>query len=355
MQRRLVFAFVAFAALAPSRARADESVDAREPVSVTVNAPVGCTTEVDFVREVFSRTQRARVVGADDAERRFTVVIEAQRGAFRGTLSIVGKGGEKHQRVLMGKTCAALGSALALVTALTIDPQASTKPTAELIPAPAPPPAPAPAMLPPPDASPLPTEAVGAKTEPRPAPPPPSLPERAPKAGLAIGAFVGGGVVQGPLPDPSPALEVGALVAGREGLKSELRLMLATLLPDTTTVPSGGRARFNATHDELLACPLTLGTTWTLSPCATVSGGWVSATASEVPDAQSETRGTAAVGAALHGALRRGHLLAELGLAAGMALLRPRYYVDPNVDIFRTPGFVAAASVRIGAIMPAQD
>lgn len=352
MERRLAFALVALAALVPSPARAEGDDEPREPVSVTVTAPQGCTSEASFVKEVFARTQRARVVDANEAERRFDVVLDAQRGAFRGTLTIEAKDGSKRQRVLMGRGCTALASALALVTALTIDPQASTRPAAELLPAPPPPPAPEP-RLPPPDAVPEPPEALATEPMRVPIAVAPPLPLR-PGSRFDVGAFVSGGLVHGVVPDLAASFGAGVLVANPRGLRSEVRLALGAILSDTTSA-SSGQVQWSSVLASLDACPVRIGERFSLLPCLVASGGWVGATASGLPDPQTETRGAFSVGAAAHGRFREGPLFAEAGLALGASIVRARYYVDPNVDIFRTPWLSLALSLRIGGILPWQD
>jgi hypothetical protein len=108
-----------------------------EAVALGYRAPASCPDRGRFVREVRARTSRVRFV-TNGAARRFIVSIEASGNAFAGRLDIVGPSEELRSRHFVGHVCHDVASALALVTALAIDPNASTAPTSSLI-LPAPP------------------------------------------------------------------------------------------------------------------------------------------------------------------------------------------------------------------------
>jgi hypothetical protein len=108
-----------------------------EPIRLTYRAYASCPTEGRFVREVTARTERARVATPGEAARAFLVTVTPETGTIRGLLSITSLGGSVSRREVTGDTCSEVVSALALITALAIDPSAATAPN-PLGPSPAP-------------------------------------------------------------------------------------------------------------------------------------------------------------------------------------------------------------------------
>jgi hypothetical protein len=97
-----------------------------EAIRLTYDAYAGCPSEAQFVGDVTARTDRARRVGADEPARAFDVRVRAEDGESRGVLQITSLDGTVSLRDVTGETCAAVVSALALMTALAIDPRAAT-------------------------------------------------------------------------------------------------------------------------------------------------------------------------------------------------------------------------------------
>ena len=123
---------------------------ATEAVHFVYEAAPSCPKEREFVAAVLARTQKVALVDASQAARIFAIKIDSlrdtRRGAgfdagFRGLLAIH-RGEDTTTREVSGATCAAVSSALALVTALAIDPDSLRSA-----------PAPAVAPLPPPPAA----------------------------------------------------------------------------------------------------------------------------------------------------------------------------------------------------------
>jgi hypothetical protein len=96
-----------------------------EPIRLTYRSYEGCPTEWDFVEGVRARTYRARPAVGDEPARAFAVELRADGSKSRGVLRITGLGGEVTSREVAGDTCEEVVSALTLITALAIDPQAS--------------------------------------------------------------------------------------------------------------------------------------------------------------------------------------------------------------------------------------
>ncbi len=118
-----------------------------EAVHFVYEAAPSCPSEREFVSSVLARTQKAVLVEASQAERIFAIRIKANNAGFSGLLAIH-KGAEETTRDVSGVTCAGVASALALVTALAIDPD-SLRSAAPAPPPAVPPPAVVPAQAPP--------------------------------------------------------------------------------------------------------------------------------------------------------------------------------------------------------------
>jgi hypothetical protein len=137
-----------------------------ESVHLDYDAATACPNRSAFIAEVTARTARARFVDEGAGVRGFRVTIRTEGDRSTGAL-VSDSGQAGAERRVSGKTCTEVVSALALITALAIDPTASTRssvsPPAEPMPAP-PPPAPpiaaptvAPTVAPPPKREPSPS------------------------------------------------------------------------------------------------------------------------------------------------------------------------------------------------------
>lgn len=137
-------------ALVLATARSGAAADA-EPIALEFHTSAECGSGAAFEAQVLARTARARIIHAAGAAalpsgRVFRVTIDGKSPdpvtgrAANGsaTLIVVDAHGRTSERKLGAAPCAELVEALALVTAIAIDPAASTKPIAELAPAPPP-------------------------------------------------------------------------------------------------------------------------------------------------------------------------------------------------------------------------
>jgi hypothetical protein len=153
-----------------------------------------------FVGNLLARTQRARITEAAPDAVVFAVDIAARGEASEGTLTVTTPGEEPLVRQVEADTCGEVVAALALVAALTVDPEAETAPltsaavdlatssvveTAEAVePTPEPPPEP---ELAPPEPELAPPEQLA---PPEPKPPPtllPVVPTEPKRGGLEFG------------------------------------------------------------------------------------------------------------------------------------------------------------------------
>jgi hypothetical protein len=99
-----------------------------EGIRLTYSADADCADESRFFQAVTTRTDRVRRAAEGEPARAFVVNITRDTNAIRGALSIAALDGSVSKREVMGESCDEVVSALALITALAIDPLASTAP-----------------------------------------------------------------------------------------------------------------------------------------------------------------------------------------------------------------------------------
>ncbi len=114
-----------------------------EPIRLRFEAPPDCPGEAAFLDQVRARTAKVRVAATAEKARTFAVRLTQEGGKVHGRLAIEDSASQTEIREVTGERCAEVVSALALITALAVDPHASTAPPARLPAAPLPPPAPA--------------------------------------------------------------------------------------------------------------------------------------------------------------------------------------------------------------------
>jgi hypothetical protein len=103
-------------------------VAAAEPESVRIDyaAPAGCPDVTAFFLSLRERTTRFREAGPDEQARRFLVRVRTVGSSFSGRLEIRSPDGRTAVRNVDAPICDEVSNALALITALTIDPNALT-------------------------------------------------------------------------------------------------------------------------------------------------------------------------------------------------------------------------------------
>jgi hypothetical protein len=235
-------------------------VAAAEPESVRIDyvAPAGCPDAAGFLRSLRERTSRFRQVVADEPVRRFLVRVTASAAAFAGRLEIRNPDGSTAFRSVDAAVCDEVASALALMTALAIDPDALTSGTKAAAKRPA---EPTPESAGGPEGRPAPAAAAAVTASPPRALETPSEPWRW-SAGaqghltFAVSPSLGGGAdlfVDAEAPAASrlgPAARVGIFLN-----QSDVKL-------------SGVVARFRWAAAAVEACPARLGVTrLTAHPC----------------------------------------------------------------------------------------
>ncbi len=123
LQRHAVATAIALLGVAFREAPALAQV---ETIRLTYQSEAGCPEKSRFVDDVSARTDRANLAAGDAPARGFEVVVSRiEGGKILGVLRITDLEGSVSEREVMSATCQDVVSALALMTALAIDPRAS--------------------------------------------------------------------------------------------------------------------------------------------------------------------------------------------------------------------------------------
>lgn len=326
--------FVALALGAASGlARADGGQAAELTVLEVQSAP-GCPAPTEVEAEIRWRAPAARI--GPDAPRRLRIELARAPRGFVATMTFEDHGAAASPRQVRAPSCADVASAVALIAALTLDPDATTAPRAL-----APPPLPVGPTLelpsltppPPPAARPGPAAVVAAAS---------SRPRRrglevgvAGEARLAVGAtpawLLLGGIAVGVRPrdrrwSGSLGVAAGSVAASTDGVRTEHALML-------------GRAAGCAGVARMVE----------VRGCALADLGWHRVAASDVPRATTAHRLWLAVGARAE--LRypaRGGWYALLGAELVAPLTRDRFVITPATTVHQAPALVPGLGLGLG-------
>ncbi len=330
-----------FALLVSRGARADPPPAA---LRITYHAPDGCPSESAFSSQILARTHKARLATPGESRSRALDITITQRdGGFSGRLELADQRGRFSHRNVSGDTCKDVVAALALVTALTLDPMASTRPI---------PPAPgAKSAAPPPRAArPVPVPAPVRRPAPAPlwrapAPPPPRPPWHvsvggdvavrggaAPRAVLALPVFVEVGMPRG-----GPSL--------RASFESSLQ---------TTLQVGAAAAAFRWTAGTLEGCPLSwsaLG--FRVAPCLRVEAGVLEAQGEHISPRENAHPLWVALGATVRTEWSfLPPAFADAGAGVVVPFTRDHFYFQPDPP-FYTPAAVGwLARVGLGVRFP---
>ncbi len=252
----LVAIFVFILLPRSSVARADEQF-----FTLDYRAPAGCPSWPRFVTEVALRTPRVRL-GEDRRHRAIAIDVDIadERTHAIGRLVLREADGSRAVRKVDGADCAEVTSALALVAALALDPQASTRPivVAASLPASH---VPAATMTPP---STAPTRDTVKSAE---------EPARSVDWHVSAGAEIL--LSQGPAPSALPVGEVFVGTSRALGAWSwDTRVALAYAAPTSADVPLG-RAEFGLVFARADECPWTArwARQFAASPCVSFEAG----------------------------------------------------------------------------------
>lgn len=300
-------------------------------------APDACPSQAEFVRAVEQRLpgwQHAE----SGAEREVVVEIRSTDTGFTGSVSV---DAAARPREVEGPRCDSVVRALALVTAVSLDPNAalSTEPITE-------PPPPVPVPVAPPPVAPAPAEP----------PPPAPAKEESTMPSFAFGAD--GTLLFGPA--PSPLYGLGALI--ELGTSSrEFLLRIAGARSFTGTVAAGsGEARFDLTHGELAGCYLPIRSRISLLLCAVTDVGSIQAEgepSDDLTQTKTSTRLWTASGARLGFDFRiAGPLYAESSMGVLIPWRSQSYVFDnPKETLYESAPVALDLHLGLGVIFPGRD
>lgn len=315
-----------------------------ERVQVKYHGPEGCSDRATFVDEVSRRISRPVEWVTENPSLLIEVTLAQPGDHATGELRITRKGTEPSRREFAASSCTEVESALALVVALTLDPNARTEalePTRRAETPDAPPKAPPEAEKP----------APPSKKAAPPAPPQRPKPSRfaawigpslsgatgyAPKPLLFIGGSLGFRVKKTPSSFWAPALELTPMWA-RTG----------------STGPQVQAARFTWTMARLTACPtaVSLATDLSLLPCAAGEVGRLSAKGSDdaitFPGTLDRWWAAAGVAVGLH--YGRSPWYAEAQVVGLTPITRDEFvYRNPDSVVHQAAVFLPGAMISLG-------
>src|SRR3954464_1582613 len=98
-----------------------------QQVSLHYLGEPGCPSEAEFIAEVTARVRLPMQWSAAGAAVQMVVIVRRAGEHANGTVEVVRRSTEPTRREFTANSCAEVGSALALVAALTLDPNARTE------------------------------------------------------------------------------------------------------------------------------------------------------------------------------------------------------------------------------------
>jgi hypothetical protein len=359
----ILTALVALPVLANAQPGAAPPPETPEQVELQYVGGARCPTKATFVREVAARIRRPIEWVVAGGATQITVSVEEADGYAAGRLDVVRRGTDPTRREFMGSSCTEVSSALALVAALTLDPNARTErlapgagspeatesATAETAPAPAPAPAPTPAAAPqpPPSSSPARARVLAS-------PPPSTERLESPPSRYRVWLGPTAGVAGGYAPEPLITLgaSLGARAAERRGFSPSFQL---TALWGKTGVtgPSAPDGAFAWAMARLEACPvqLPLATPLALEACLAGEVGRLSARGAEdqIDEPVTADRWWAAGGVAVSLHFSSGRWFLRLGTQAIFPATRDKFvFRDPDRTVHQASWLSYGASAGFG-------
>jgi hypothetical protein len=321
-------------------------------VRLEVRAPADCTSRTDLAARIAARSANIEVV--DEAPISAHVDVAAPRGgSVTADLVLTSPGVEEPVRQVVARSCAEVADAVALIIAVTLDPNLRRRvtPGPAAVPERAAPPvvrAPKAPAESPVEARP---EVPAASNPPPPAfAPPPASPSVPLRRELAISAA--GQAMFGPAPSAMPGIAVYVMAGlDRDGAWAPAIVIGATHVWRADLAESGGAASFTLDAGSVDVCPLRLR--WgrlTARPCASALLGRLTASGSNVAQPASAARPFGVAGATIGAGFGAPvEVTARLGI--GVTLLRDAYEFATNV-FYRAAPITISASIGVGVRWP---
>jgi hypothetical protein len=327
--------------LAALGAAANARAEPEEAIVVEAEGPALCADAEEFFKRVQTRAIGVRRASAGESARKFVFGVGRVEPGFRGHLVVQHLDGRSARREVTGESCDEVIDALALITALDIDPRAAEVRT------------PVARAAEPPALS------IEPKLEPEPDPGqrvPPSPAQWEARAGA--GFAVSGGVVPVVLASLPVQIEVrrvpvdpGASPFASPSFAIGFERTLNGTAEGSSPDRGSGDVTFHLTRAFVAACPLALLTaTFRASPCVTVEGGAISGEGVLGKSLVSRTTDSRAwLAAGLSGRAHQrlwGPVSLEAEAGVGVPLVsRYEFRLDPNVSV----GKVKSWNFRVGA------
>jgi len=317
------------------RAHAQEAAPTEpQTLRVVYLAPAGCGSRATFVAELEARTPRFRAADGAETIASITVELADRSTGIVGQLRLREPNGTETLRAVAGKTCEEVVPALALIAAVLIDPESTTR-----------------------------TPVAAAASAPSGSPPPPAnatAPARAPRdseawrlrpsfgAGLSVTSTVA------PTPSVAPSLELG-LEAERGSRRGPLLLLSFERFGAKTVTTDAGLADFSTLLGRLTLCPLRWPSDGLVyvAPCGAFEAGSLHVDVADTVDEQEPTVPWFAAGPGLHIEARPLRVLGvELDLLGIFPLVRDSFYFSPDFPVFSVPVFGWTGRLGIKAVWP---
>lgn len=342
--------WVVGAALLLSTGVAAGAGDDVEPIRVEFHAPSGCPGAASFFDQVRARTAKVRAAAPGEQARTFTITVVEDARKVRGRLTIEDPPAPPASREVSGEQCSEIVSALALITALAVDPRASTAPPASLpAPPPAPPPPRASSSAPPPEATgPHPGAPYAPSLSPMALPLPalPALPLPPPTWRFTLGVDLGGVSAVSPSLAPTIAWFIDAELQRPSIFSPTIRASILRADSGFLGRPPV-RARFQWLAGRVEGCPIRFSPRATVGmwPCALLDAGAIEASGQGRVMGEDKIRPWIAPG--LLGRVQWdifGPALIEAEGGATFPLVRDTFFLRPGIDVQTAPpvgGFFA--------------
>jgi hypothetical protein len=317
MSRRAqwVYAFVLLFSARPATAE-------ERPFRIAYQAPAECPPVDAMTSRIVASSARARVANPIEPAVDLGVVVVAENGGFMGYLRVRPVEGNETRRAVPAATCDEVVSALSLIAAIVVDPDAvltpETPPEAPAASTPEPEPAPAPARK-----ESLPEQIAPPDVVERRTPPPRYWFVAAGEVG-ALGAI-------SPKLAVDAAIGVGFIDTGPSPFAPSVRLS-ARGAWSADVVSSDGTVSFTRLGGRLSVCPLRarIGPVG-LRPCGLLELGWLHASSRNAVDENSPTVFWGAAGATGRGeVLLFDRLVLGLDLGALFPFRHDIFYYLPN-------------------------
>ena len=316
-----------------------------EPIRIEYTALPGCPDASAFRSRVFERTSKARPASEGETARTFVVLIEASGAGTEGSLVVREDGMSTMARRVSGKNCDEVARALALATALAIDPEAALGPTPE-------PAGSGDAGSNSADAAAAAPKAPSDPEKERADEPPQTEPSASDEPEHRLAFLFGPGVAFGPAPNPS--FGVSAALEWSSPSPAVLPAAVGLELAYSTSAKeavAGAKSSFHFAFARPYVCTMGVGVgTLGVVPCIGGELGAIVASGSELATPATETRFWAAGELALRFDLALSDdWFVDASASAVFPFTRYQFVFEtPETSIYDVPAVTAAFGLRVG-------